>query len=88
MHDTLDEEDVLMISVEYKTYIYVNLVLVKTIFLKVSLPTSGRQRLSRLCYMSRTTTHAEYDQANKLVIVLEFTDANDGPFDPRGSHYH
>ena len=32
MRDTLDEEDVLMISVEYKTYIYVNLVLVKTIF--------------------------------------------------------
>jgi len=32
---------------------------------KISLPTSGPQRVSRLRYMPRTTTHVDYDQANK-----------------------
>ena len=44
MDDTLDEEDVLMIF-DHK---------IRT---QISLSTSGRRRVSRLRYMSRTTTH-------------------------------
>ena len=41
-------------------------------FSQISLSTSGRQRVSRLRDMSRTTTHADYDQANKAFARLRF----------------
>ena len=39
-------------------------------FLQILLWTSGQQRVSRQRYMLRTTTHAEYDKANKLVLFF------------------
>ena len=41
-------------------------------FLKISLPTSGRRRVSRLRYISRTTKDTDYDQANKFLLVFVF----------------
>ena len=32
--------------------------------------TRGRHRVSRLRYMTRTGTHADYDQAKKLVLTF------------------
>lgn len=37
---------------------------------KISLSTSGPQRVSRLLFMPRTTTHVDYDQANKYILVF------------------
>ena len=68
MDDTLDEEDVLMISYELKVQ---NSLLVKTVlFLKISLSTSGRQRGFLLRYRSQTIARADYNQASKLVLVF------------------
>ena len=68
MDDTLDEEDVLIISYELKVQ---NSLLVKTVlFLKISLSTSGRQRGFLLRYRSQTIARAGYNQASKLVLVF------------------
>ena len=50
----------------------VSLLNIHTAYIRVNTDadTSHRQPLSRLRYMSRTTTHADYDQADKLIIVL------------------
>ena len=42
----------------------------RRVFLKISLSKSGRQLVFHLRDMSRATTHVNYDQANKLVLVL------------------
>ena len=42
----------------------------RRISLKIWFPTSDRRRVSCLRYMSRTTMHVDYDQANKLVLVF------------------
>ena len=39
-------------------------------FLKVSWPTNGEQWVSRLHYVSATSTHVDYDQAKKLILLL------------------
>ena len=64
--DTLDD-DVLMIFDELEVKLTsANFIRVNTTF-----PHNfGRQRVSRLRYMSRTTTHANYDPTNKLVLVF------------------
>ena len=71
--DTLDEEDVLMIVDELEEVqnspLQISLSW-RRFFLKISLSTSGRQRVSRLRYMSRTTTHVDCVQANELVLFV------------------
>lgn len=39
------------------------------LFLKSLMSTSGQRQVSLLCYVSQITTHLDYDQANKLVLV-------------------
>lgn len=39
------------------------------LFLKSLMSTSGQRQVSLLCYVWQITTHLDYDQANKLVLV-------------------
>ena len=63
-----DTKDVLMIFDELE--VQNSLLYRGDDFSSISLSTSSRQRVSRLRCMSRTTVHANYDQANKLVLVF------------------
>ena len=73
MDDALDKKEVFMIFDELgiqtsPSHLWFPR---ERLFVKTSLTTSSRQRVSRLRYTSRTTTHADYNQANKLVLVHE-----------------
>lgn len=63
---TLVEEDILWVWSTILTF--VNLVFVKT---SQSFVVDGQpKRVSRLRYMSRTTTHADHGQANRLLLIF------------------
>lgn len=67
MDATLVEEDILWVWSTKLTF--VNLVSVKTT--SQSFVVDGQpKRVSRLPYMSRTTTHADHDQANRLLLIF------------------
>ena len=68
MDVTLDEEDVLIIF-DDKTHCCKSHSR-ENDFSKFHFSTSGRQQVSRLYYVSQTTTHVDHDQANELVLVL------------------
>ena len=71
MRDTLDEEDVLKISDEYKTRVtYENLDLVKTTFPQSFVADERPTTTFPRCYILRTTEHADYDQANELIVIF------------------
>jgi len=70
MDDAIDEKEVFMIFDELEVQTSPSQISFprERLFVKTSLTTSSR-RISRLRYTSRTTTHADYNQANKLVLV-------------------
>lgn len=67
MDATLVEEDILWVWSTKLTF--VNLVFVKTT--SQSFVVDGQpKRVSRLRYISRTTMHADHDQANRLLLIF------------------
>lgn len=72
MDDTLDKENIFMIFDELpvKNSPLQILFLWRQLFLKISLSTSSWQQVSRLYYTSQTTTHADNEQASKVVPVF------------------
>ena len=70
MADTLDKHDFSRVGRTKLTLSLQISILWRRLYLRISLSTSGRQRFSRLLYLSHTITHADHYQANKLVLVF------------------